>query len=193
METIYKLSLKNSPKEFPTYAKPFIKWVGGKGVLIKELKVHIPLKYGKYFEPFLGGGALFFDLTPHQDAILSDVNLDLMITYKVVRDKLADLISQLRKYQDNHSKDFYYQIRSQHNHLESDVLVAARFIYLNKTCFNGLYRVNSKGEFNVPMGIYKKPLICDEERLTTANKVLKGITIKNQSYENIMPAENDLF
>ena len=181
--------LANIPAQIKFFSKPFVKWVGGKRALLKQLKNYIPKSYQDYYEPFLGGGALFFDLQPMR-AFLSDTNLDLIITYQVVRDNLEVLIEQLQKYKKNHNKEFYYKIRTQRQELSS-LLVASRFIYLNKTCYNGLYRVNAKGEFNVPMGSYKNPLICDEETLKSANLVLQNKIIECTEYSKIKPSRND--
>ncbi len=178
------------PTHIKIFAKPFIKWVGGKHALLKELKIHIPKNYKDYYEPFLGGGALFFHLQPMR-AFLSDTNLDLIITYKVVKENVMVLIDQLKKYKKNHNKEFYYKIRTQRNELDNIILVASRFIYLNKTCYNGLYRVNSKGDFNVPIGSYKNPLICDVNTLENANIVLKNKTIECKEYHKIEPSKND--
>ena len=157
-------------------AQPFLKWVGGKRQLINELKKHLPNDYNRYFEPFIGGGALFFSLEP-ENAFISDLNCELINTYKVVKDNVEDLIKELLKYKNE--KEFYYKIReldrdlSGYNKL-SPIQKAARFIYLNKTCYNGLYRVNKNGQFNVPFGKYKNPKICDIENLKKCSQILKN-------------------
>lgn len=170
-------------------AKPFVKWVGGKRQLLKQFKkmnLYPPYKFdvetGKYFEPFVGGGAVFFDLLP-QKAFLSDMNKELVISYNVIKNDLENLIKKLKVHKKNNSKEYFLKIRSQNLNKLSDVSVAARFIYLNRTCFNGLYRVNLSGGFNVPYGKYKNPLIVDEKNLSNISKALKKIEIKNQDYK----------
>jgi DNA adenine methylase len=156
--------------------KPFIKWAGGKGQLINKLKPFYPMNFGAYFEPFLGGAALFFDLVVVHDrfeATLSDTNEELVTTYKVIKQDPEGLIHTLKehkkKYEEN-PKKYFYEIRSSEPTL--NVEKAARLIFLNKTCFNGLYRVNSKGKFNVPFGRYKNPKICDSKKLLTVSNAL---------------------
>lgn len=124
-----------------SYTKPFLKWAGGKGQLIDRLNSYIPTEYEQYIEPFLGGGALFFYLRP-QKAILSDINPELINCYSVVRDNIEDLIEILQRYKNEET--FYYELRSTSLDSLSSLQRAARFIYLNKTCFNGLYRENKK-------------------------------------------------
>ena len=156
-------------------AHPFVKWVGGKRQLLPELLRRVPAKYGTYHEPFLGGGALFFALAPRR-AVLSDANADLAIAYLMVKTKLRDLVSALRDLKLGHLSgglEHYLQIRKDNSSFPIER--AARFVYLNKTCFNGLYRVNKQGEFNVPMGKWKKlPEICDEENLRACQTILRG-------------------
>jgi len=137
----------------------------------------------KYFEPFLGGGAVFFDLLPRR-AYLSDLNKELIITYNVIKNDVENLIKFLKKYQNN--KEYFLKIRSQNVQELSDLEIASRFIYLNKTCFNGLYRVNRKGEFNVPFAGNKNPLICDEINLKRVSLSLQNIEIKYQDYTKIL-------
>lgn len=169
-----------------TSVKPFVKWPGGKSNLLPELSRRMPTHFGNYYEPFLGGGALFFHLQPKR-AVLSDRNVDLIRTYKVVRDNPEGLISNLLTHR--YSQDYYYTIRNAdkyESYLEwSDIKKASRFIYLNKTCFNGLYRVNKKGQFNVPMGSYKNPTICNTDVLRACSKVLKNIIVESLDYESI--------
>ena len=136
---------------------PFVKWAGGKRQLINDIKNLMPKSYNNYYEPFIGGGALFFEIKP-DSAIISDMNKELIITYQVIRDldSFKKLIKNLDEYENNHNEDFYYKIRDldrENNFINKDrIEIAARFMYLNKACFNGLYRVNSKGYFNVPFG-----------------------------------------
>ena len=164
-------------------ASPFLKWVGGKSQLLNELQKYIPQSYNKYIEPFVGGGALFFNLSP-ETAIINDSNEELINAYKVVRDDVGSLIELLRTY--DYEKDFYYQMRAKSPQGLSRVERAARLIYLNKTCFNGLYRVNKKNEFNVPMGRYSNPTICDEEKLITASKALQNTVIECADYKEVL-------
>ncbi len=174
-------------------ATPFVKWVGGKRALMPELIAHLPPKFdpqvNSYYEPFLGGGALFFALQSRANGLinanLSDTNLELVLTYKTVQKNSKELIERLKQHQANHSKEYYYQIRSQHN-LQFPLDVAARFIYLNKTCYNGLYRVNSKGEFNVPMGSYKTTnAIVQTDNILACSRALQGVNIRNYQFEEI--------
>ena len=170
--------------------KPFVKWVGGKRQLLTQFRLmnlYPPEKFnpvtGSYFEPFVGGGAVFFDLLPEK-AFLSDLNRELVITYNVIKNDVENLIILLKKHKLN--KEYFLKIREQDpNHL-SDIKIASRFIYLNRTCFNGMYRVNSKGGFNVPFGKYTNPLICDEVNLRKVSKSLEKIEIKNQDYKSIL-------
>lgn len=166
-------------------ARPFLKWAGGKARLIEQYKPFLPSDFDRYHEPFLGGGALFFYLAPRlqaegKKAFLSDLNPELVNVYRCVRDRVHPLIQQLANHEQAHSKDHYYAVRAT---LETDsVARAARFIYLNKTCFNGLYRENSKGLFNVPMGSYKKPRICAPELLLPASAALQIADISERSF-----------
>ena len=150
-------------KEVPT----LVKWAGGKKQLLEQFKPLFPKKITTYLEPFVGGGAVaFFIIKKYKPrkVILSDVNEELINTYNVVKNDVESLIIELKKLKTLHNKKNYYKIRLEDPKLISPLTRAARFIYLNKTCFNGLYRVNSKGEFNVPIGSYKNPGICNEEK-----------------------------
>ena len=165
-------------------AKPFVKWVGGKTQLLPELTSRIPNNFSQYFEPFIGGGALFFHLQPEQSTLI-DINEELTNVYKVIKDRTDELIAELHKH--IYEKDYYYQIRNVDRRLDeykswSDVRRASRFIYLNKSCFNGLYRVNSKGEFNTPMGKYKNPKIVDEVNLRACSQALAKAKIITGSF-----------
>ena len=166
-------------------ARPFIKWAGGKSRLLEQYKPFLPTEYERYHEPFLGGGALFFHLAPQlhrqgKKAFLSDLNPELVNVYICVRDRVDPLIKKLAQHQDQHSEEHYYSTRSQ---LETDPIArAARFIYLNKTCYNGLYRENSKGLFNVPMGRYKNPKICAPDLLKPASAALQLADISERPF-----------
>lgn len=164
---------------------PFLKWAGGKRQLIPQLNKYIPSSYNRYIEPFVGGGALFFYLLPLK-AILIDNNFELINCFKVIKDNVDDLIISLKKHK--YEKGYYYKIRAMDRNLQiysklSNIERASRTIYLNKTGFNGLYRVNSKGFFNVPFGRHQNPTICDEDNLRAVNKVLKNVKIMHGSFE----------
>lgn len=172
-------------------ANPFVKWVGGKRALVPDIVPLLPKRFNNYFEPFVGGGALFFALESRLNtANLSDINLDLILTYKTIAKKPKELIKYLKEHQLQHSKIYYKLVRDKHD-IDDPVAIAARFVYLNKTCYNGLYRVNKKGHFNVPIGTYKNPNICDEENILNASKVLKKANIEFQSFEKIKPQIKD--
>lgn len=173
-------------------AKPFIKWAGGKRRLLQELRLDIPEAIGRYHEPFIGGGALFFDQARrHQPgsapwAVLSDANRRLIRTYRAVRDAPDRLIERLRERKATHDRDQFYAVRAlDPDSFVDDVEVAAWFIYLNKTAFNGLYRVNRKGRFNVPLGKYANPNICDEDGIRAASAALQGAELHHESFENV--------
>ena len=166
--------------------RPFLKWAGGKARLIQQYIPYFPTYFKTYYEPFVGGGSVFFYLHERQaaKAFLTDINAELITTYRCVRDDVEKLIDLLKEHQLQHSKDYYYRIRTT---IESTELKkAARLIYLNKTCFNGLYRENSKGEFNVPMGRYKKPNICDLSNLRLASVALQSAEIEIRSFEKVL-------
>lgn len=154
-----------------------IKWAGGKKQLLEQFKPFFPEKIERYFEPFLGGGTIaFYLLKTHKEikkVFLSDINEELIITYNQVKENIEELIKKLESYKIQHSKEFYYKIRGQNVSSLSKVEIAARFIYLNRTCFNGLYRVNSTGQFNVPIGSYKNPNIVNEKDLREISKLLQ--------------------
>ena len=155
-------------------AKPILKWAGGKTQMLGDLLPKVPSSYGRYIEPFFGGGAMFFALQPEQ-AIISDSNPELINLYRQVADNVDDVISHLKKYEN--SSEMFYAVRSQDWTKLPKSEAAARTIFLNKTCFNGLYRVNKKGQFNVPFVKYKNPKICDEAGLKAASDALKKAEI----------------
>lgn len=175
-------------------AGPFVKWAGGKRALIPDITQVLPESFNDYYEPFLGGGAVFFSLNRriHKKAFLSDLNDELILAYQMLQKAPQDVIDVLEKYRRKHSQEHYSYIRDE-GHTEQDaVKLAARFIYLNKTCFNGLYRVNKSGKFNVPMGKYKNPNICDTDNLFAVSEVLKKAEISAQSFDKIQPTVGDL-
>ena len=172
--------------------KPFVKWAGGKRQLLAELEKNFPKQFGTYFEPFLGGGAVLFDLLakkPNLKCSVSDLNSDLVLAYVTIRDKLGRLIESLENHSKNYHKDsidYYYEVRKQEP--KSQIEKVSRLLFLNKTCFNGLYRVNSKGKFNVPLGRYTNPNIVNRENLITASKFLQSekIKISCRDFESIL-------
>lgn len=166
---------KNFLSEVFIKPKPFVKWAGGKKQIIHELIQRIPDRFNTYYEPFIGGGALFFELMPEK-AVIGDKNYELINAYFIIKDKVEELIEELKNHKN--CKTYYYKIRSLNPEKLDLVKRASRFIYLNKTCYNGLWRVNSKGQFNVPFGRYKNPKICDEENLRAINSYLNRINIK---------------
>ena len=182
--------------------KPFLKWAGGKGQLIKEIEKYYPfenVKINKYAEPFVGGGAVLFDILSKFDLdeiYISDINAELINTYIIVRDYIDKLIHLLISYQEDYvpldtdnRKKYYIAKRERFNDIKvngneaDNIEKAALMIFLNKTCFNGLYRVNRKGLFNVPMGAYKNPLICDEKKLRSVSEKFQNVKIVCEDYK----------
>ena len=161
-------------KSEPVQAKPILKWAGGKTQMLSELLPKVPTSYGKYIEPFFGGGAMFFALQP-ENAVIADSNPELINMYREVADHVEDVIQCLKRYQN--TPEMFYAVRSQDWMTLSKAEAAARTIFLNKTCFNGLYRVNKQGQFNVPYGKYKNPKICDEDGLRATSAVLRKADI----------------
>jgi DNA adenine methylase len=158
---------------------PVLKWVGGKRQLLRELIPLLPENIGEYCEPFAGGAALLFELQP-QTAFVNDINADLIRVYKVIKNDVEQLISELSEYKNE--AEFFYTVRNWDRHKEtyeslSDVKKAARVIYLNKTCYNGLFRVNSSGEFNSPFGNYRNPNIVNAETLRAVSAYLNSATV----------------
>jgi DNA adenine methylase len=167
----------------------FLKWAGGKSQLIEQFESLFPPSFSKYCEPFVGSGAVFFyvrsNLKPDK-VILSDINEELMNCFIVVRDNPYELIELLFNHKNNHSKEYYYATRSiEYNRLNS-IESAARLIYLNKSCFNGLYRVNSRGEFNVPFGDIHNPRIYDKNMLLQASQLLQGVELRVMTFEKVL-------
>lgn len=191
-------NLKNN-----SVSKPFLKWAGGKTQLLKDLEKQLPKqiketrKIKKYVEPFIGGGAFFFYLKNNyniEEAIISDVNKEIMVGYLAIKNNHKELINELQKRQDEYlrksteeRKEYYYKVRTEYNQNISSfnyneysvswIKRASQLIFLNKTCFNGLFRQNRKGEFNVPAGKYKNPKICDETNIVSVNKALQNTKI----------------
>lgn len=172
-------------------ARPFVKWVGGKGRLVPQLLEHFPDEYNDYYEPFAGGGALFFAIAPPV-AHISDMNTVLIAAYKRIKKDVGGLITELRQLDDEYKaletldekKELYLAKRAEFNSLDNTAPEkVALLIFLNKTCFNGMYRENSKGGFNVPFGKHPNPTICDEENLRAVAAELKHTSIKLSPYD----------
>ncbi len=208
-----KKNIENSTK-LNSVAKPFLKWAGGKGQLLKAFQGFYPeelktKQIKNYYEPFIGGGALFFDIAQRyniQSAFLYDINEELILTYRVIQQDVLNLIEYLNDYKKKYEKldeeaqsAFYYKTRENFNksrtkinyskYSEEWILRAAQIIFMNKTCFNGLFRFNLKGEFNVPMGRYKSPKILDEQNLVKTSKLLEIAEIKKADFREV---ENDI-
>ena len=174
-------------------ALPFVKWAGGKRSIIDKISEYLPPNIQTYHEPFVGGGAVFFALENMiKSATLADLNEELVLAYHVIADDTDSLIEALLKHEQNHQqeKNYYMKVRKQE---PKDALgIAARFLYLNKTCYNGLYRVNKSGKFNVPKGKYKNPKICDAENLKKVADVLKKAVIHVGQFDlTISPKAGD--
>ena len=183
--------------------RPFVKWAGGKGSLIPQLNNFYPyeLKNGiieRYIEPFVGGGAVLIDILQKydvQEAYAFDINIDLINSYNVIKTDVEDLIKILKKMETEYlqlgqeeRKNYFYNKRDEYNNYElreneQNIQRAAEFIYLNRTCFNGLYRVNKSGKFNVPMGSHKNPTICDEENLRNLSQLIQNVQFKHGDYK----------
>ena len=180
--------------------KPVIKWAGGKGQILHEIRKRYPLGLGttitKYAEPFVGGGAVLLDILGTyrlKEVFISDTNAELINLYRVIQNNVQDLIRALHQYKDEFlalglpgQKEYFTGKRKRFNELKNDAIhgteLAALFVFLNKTCFNGLYRVNRKGGFNVPMGAYKEPPICDEDNLLQVSRALSNVRISHGDY-----------
>lgn len=184
----------------PASAMPFVKWAGGKRTLIPAIAKHFPDEVTTYWEPFVGGGAVFFTFAKRiERAMLGDTNEDLAITYRMVKDNVEALVERLGEHERAHrrrdgkqykdGKTYYYRVRDEEP--KEPIDVAARFIYLNKTCFNGLYRVNKQGQFNVPEGTYANPDICNAERLRKASAALQRAHIVLGDFGKTQPGAGD--
>jgi DNA adenine methylase len=170
----------------------FIKWAGGKTQLLEQFKQYFPKSICRYFEPMVGSGAVFFYVQKRYKpkySMISDININLVNLYVNVRDNTNQLITLLKEHKLNHMKDpekYYYTMRNKFNNEKDTLEKSALLLYLNKTCFNGLYRVNSKGDFNVPFGRYKNPVILQEKKLKIAADLLKDVEIKRMSFTKIL-------
>jgi DNA adenine methylase len=178
-----------SAKEPPLLLPLFLKWAGGKLQLIEQFENLFPHNFRNYYEPFIGSGAVFFyvksKLKPNK-VILSDTNEELINCFVAVRDKPSELVELLLNHRKKHSKEYYYAVRSIESSRLDSLARAARLIYLNKTCFNGLYRVNSKGQFNVPFGDYENPSIFDRNTLFQASQLLQGVYLQVMTFEKVL-------
>jgi len=177
---------KASKREAP---RPFLKWAGGKGQLVEELLALAPERFKAYHEPFMGGGALFFALQratqlDGKEVNLSDINGELVATYGAIMEDVQSVIRHLGKHQ--YDSDHYYKVRTWDPRKLKPAKLAARMIFLNKTGFNGLYRVNSKGQFNVPFGRYKNPLICDKDNLKAVSNALRQVELHQEPFEKVL-------
>jgi DNA adenine methylase len=172
-------------------AKPFLHWVGGKREMIEKYPQYIPSTYNKYFEPFLGGGAMLYHLKP-KTAFLNDSNEELIKTYKAIQNNPEEVIQKLRFLKERHSKEFYMEVRaldrSEKFSLLTDTDIAARMIYLNQTGFNGVYRVNRQGQYNVPIGSSLNKVICDPVAIRNVSKFIQGYTFSSADFFSV--AEN---
>lgn len=180
-------------------AKPFVKWVGGKSQLLEEIREKYPSKIEKYCEPFVGGGAVLFDILSRyqpETVLINDINKELINTYTQIKNNCSEMIVQLSELQDNYkshsqeeNKAYFYEKRTRYNELkvngnnDENLEKAVLFIFLNKTCFNGLYRVNSKGMFNVPFNKAKNPLLCDSDNLLACSKLLQNVEMQVGDYK----------
>ncbi|MEC9465015.1 MAG: DNA adenine methylase [Myxococcota bacterium] len=159
-------------------ARPFLKWAGGKTQLLPKILQRFPENFNRYHEPFVGGGAVFFNLEP-RSCTLSDINADLVTTYTALRDDVDGVIENLKQHRAEEA--YYYSVRDEMVSGLSETEAAARIIFLNRTCFNGLYRVNRSGKFNVPFGRYANPTICNEANLRAVSEALQDVKIRHES------------
>lgn len=190
---IFKKEKTMSPRSEAIKARPFLKWVGGKTQLLSQFEAYYPKDFNNYFEPFLGGGAVFFDLSP-VTAHLNDVNTTLIAAYKNLKNKPNEIVRILKRLDTQYKKGnieersiLFYRIRESFNNLPSaEIKKTAYLIFLNKTCFNGMYRENSSGGYNSPFGKYKKPSILDQENLFKVSKTLKKVKLTSLPFEKAL-------
>ena len=188
--------LQHTPRPFlpKAEAKPFIKWAGGKRSLVPKISEHLPEDISRYHEPFVGGGAVFFSFQHLiNKANLADLNQELILAYFFVQNETEKLIEKLSAHAEKHALKNGYYIKTRRQIPKSRIDTAARFLYLNKTCFNGLYRVNKSGLFNVPEGSYKKPNICDPDNLRSASAVLQKADLKFGQFDKSIHAQQGDF
>ena len=180
---IYGNSGEVDNREDNLIAKPFLRWAGGKRLIIQHLRKYIPKDYNDYWEPFLGAGSMFFSISPNK-AYLSDLNEDLIMCYKYVKNNPVLIHRYLCGHKNKSSHDYYYRIRDEYNNSKPSAAQAARFIFLNKTNFNGIFRVNRDGKYNVPFGNKESPAIPSKLDLITASKRLTKAKLSSISFEN---------
>lgn len=183
-EVLKSVADENKPSLSEATARPFLKWAGGKRSILQELTDRMPKEYNDYYEPFLGGAALFFSTKPHK-AYLSDVNFHLILTFRAVRDDVERLIYNLKIHASKHDNEYYTKARQRLSKEKDPTKLGSLLIYLNKTCYNGLYRVNKSGEFNVPIGSYASPGILDEDNLRLASKALQNVEIMQHVFSQV--------
>ncbi|WP_316507156.1 DNA adenine methylase [Nitrosopumilus sp.] len=184
--------MKQQYRQILVTPKPFVKWAGGKRQLIPILNENLPDNFRTYHEPFLGGGALLFHMLTERDGqkcCISDLNSDLVLAYTVIQNDIEDLIYSLKDHEKNYQKDsksYYYSIRE--SNPDNKIEKTSRLLFLNRTCFNGLYRVNSRGKFNVPLGKYTNPNIVNEDNLRSVSNILKSrnVSIKCQDFGEVL-------
>lgn len=191
-EVITRIAEAGKPEAQSFSTRPFLKWVGGKRSILPDLIKRMPERYQTYREPFLGGGALFWAVQPGR-AYLSDINFNLVLSYRAVRENVDGLIALLKGYQSRHDKEHYLAAREKLSTEKDATKIAAIFIYLNKTCFNGLYRVNRAGQFNVPMGSYTDPNLFEDDVIRNASKLLQDVTINQHGFSQCPIAREDFF
>jgi len=182
--TFYAQAVGKRPSVVPK-ATPFVKWAGGKRKLIDSIINAAPTSFERYLEPFVGGGAVALAFG-HACMLLNDANAELINAYQVIRDNLQALIPLLDEHQGKHSEEYFYVVRAQKPTDLTQIEQAARFIYLNKTCFNGLYRVNKYGQFNVPSGRYKNPVLYKVKDIQEASKALQQAELFCQDYRSFL-------
>lgn len=174
-------SYDNQKNQYNLLAQPFLKWAGGKRQLLPVIKEFIPRQYTQYYEPFVGAGAVLFSLQP-QKCLINDTNSELINCYRVIKEQPEELLALCQQHQDQNCQEYYYQLRKQDREENfkylSNIERAARIIYLNKTCFNGLFRVNSSGQFNVPYGNYANPLIADRNTIKAVSIYLNQAKVQ---------------
>jgi DNA adenine methylase len=191
-DTLAAIADEQKPETESTGAKPFVKWVGGKRSVLPELLRRMPEQYGTYRECFVGGGALFFAVQPER-AYLSDINFHLILAYQAVQNDLDRLITNLKTHERLHNKEYFSRARERLSREDDPTKIASLMIYLNKTCFNGLYRVNKAGGFNVPIGDYKETVLFDEDVLRSDSKALQGVTITHLEFSQTPVAREDFY
>ena len=189
-EALCLIADKNIPEHHDT-PHPFVKWVGGKRLIVKDLLARVPDVFNSYFEPFVGGGALFWNIPRRGKAYLSDINSNLVITYRMIRDNVEEVISRLEYHKKHHNEKYYAAARKELLNAQKPIEIASLFIYMNKTCYNGLYRVNKSGMFNVPIGRYDDPKIANVYNLRKCSQFLANVDIFRHSFSQIRPNKGD--